>query len=232
MRLQQAAKTRCIVKPHNFLTISPGQERRVPPPASTGRDHDTSSPNLEGLDQPRHRLRGHGRQIAGDDERAVPRRRQSSHSAAHGTEHVALGVGVDDELDIATDQGLTNSIAFGADDHPDAVQRAAPKFIHHPRDHRLAAQREEQFLRPHATRPAGGENDYSHYATFDTRAGEVTTVELRWPQFAASFRGRPVQAPPIRSADVAGIGLMITKDDHRDGRGPFALDLLSVEPLR
>jgi len=87
-------------------------------------------------------------------------------------------------------------------------------------------------LRIYTRDAAGGDNDYSHYATFDTRAGEVTTVELRWPQFAASFRGRPVQAPPIRSADVAGIGLMITKDDHRDGRGPFALDLLSVEPLR
>ena len=78
----------------------------------------------------------------------------------------------------------------------------------------------------------GGENWYSHYATFDTRAGEVTTVQLRWPQFAASFRGRAVDAPPIRFTEVIGIGVMITKDDHRDGRGPFAIELLSIEPLR
>ena len=67
---------------------------------------------------------------------------------------------------------------------------------------------------------------------FDSRAGEVTEVELRWRQFAASLRGRAVDAPPIRFAEVTGIGVMITKDDHRDGSGPFALDLLGIEPLR
>jgi len=80
-------------------------------------------------------------------------------------------------------------------------------------------------------RAGGGENTFSHYATFDTRAGEVTAVQLRWPQFAASFRGRAVQAPPIRFTEVTGIGLMITRDDHRDGRGPFAIEVLSIEPL-
>lgn len=79
----------------------------------------------------------------------------------------------------------------------------------------------------------GGENWFAYYAVFETRAGEVTRAELRWPQFAASFRGRPVpEAPPIRFADIVGLGLMITKADHRDGRGPFALDLLRIEPLR
>jgi len=87
-------------------------------------------------------------------------------------------------------------------------------------------------LRVYTRDAAGGENGYSHYAVFATRAGEVTAVELRWPQFAASFRGRAVDAPRIRFAEVTGIGVMITKDDHCDGRGPFALDLLSVEPLR
>jgi hypothetical protein len=80
-------------------------------------------------------------------------------------------------------------------------------------------------------RAGGGENAYSHYAAFDTRAGEVTAVQLRWPQFAASFRGRAMQAPPIRFSEVTGIGLMITREDHRGGRGPFAIELLSVEPL-
>ena len=87
-------------------------------------------------------------------------------------------------------------------------------------------------LRVYTRDAVGGENGYSHYAPFDTRAGEVTAVELRWPQFAASFRGRAVDAPPIRFAEDTGIGLMITKDDHRDRRGPFSIDILSVEPLR
>lgn len=87
-------------------------------------------------------------------------------------------------------------------------------------------------LRVYTRDAAGGENGYSHYATFDTRAGEVTTVELRWPQFAASFRGRPVEAPPIRFAEVVAIGVMITRDDHRAGRGPFSIDILDIAPLR
>ncbi len=79
----------------------------------------------------------------------------------------------------------------------------------------------------------GAEQWFAYYAVFDTRASEVTTAELRWPQFAASFRGRAVpEAPPLRFADVVGVGVMITKADHRDGRGAFALDLLRVEPLR
>jgi monofunctional biosynthetic peptidoglycan transglycosylase len=87
-------------------------------------------------------------------------------------------------------------------------------------------------LRVYTRDATGGENGYSHYATFDTRAGEVSSVELRWRQFAASFRGRAVDAPPIRFADVTGIGVMITRDDHRDGRGSFSIDLLGIEPLR
>jgi len=87
-------------------------------------------------------------------------------------------------------------------------------------------------LRVYTRDAAGGENGYSHYAVFDTRAGEVTEVELRWPRFAASFRGRAVDAPPIRFAEVTGVGVMITREDHREGRGPFALDLLAIVPLR
>lgn len=88
-------------------------------------------------------------------------------------------------------------------------------------------------LRVYTRDPAtGAENAFAYSAAFDTRAGEVTRAELRWPQFAASFRGRAVpEAPPIRYADVVGIGVMITKADHRDGRGPFAIDLLRIEPL-
>jgi monofunctional biosynthetic peptidoglycan transglycosylase len=88
-------------------------------------------------------------------------------------------------------------------------------------------------LRVYTRDPATGrEQWFGYYAVFETRAGEVTRVELRWPQFAATFRGRPVpDAPPLRFADVIGIGVMITKADHRDGRGPFSLDLLRIEPV-
>jgi NADH dehydrogenase [ubiquinone] 1 alpha subcomplex assembly factor 1 len=87
-------------------------------------------------------------------------------------------------------------------------------------------------LRLYTRDRAGGENSFAYSAAFDTRAGETTRAELRWPQFSASFRGRPVPAaPPIRFADLTGIGVMITKADHRAGRGPFALELLRIEPL-
>jgi monofunctional biosynthetic peptidoglycan transglycosylase len=89
-------------------------------------------------------------------------------------------------------------------------------------------------LRVYTRDPAtGAEQWFAYSAAFDTRAGEVTAAELRWPQFAATVRGRDVpQAPPIRFADVVGVGVMITKADHRDGRGAFAVELLLIEPLR
>jgi monofunctional biosynthetic peptidoglycan transglycosylase len=89
-------------------------------------------------------------------------------------------------------------------------------------------------LRVYTRDPATGvENAFAYYAVFDTRAGEVTAAELRWPQFAATFRGRAVpEAPPLRFADVVGVGVMITQADHRDGRGAFAVELLLIEPLR
>ena len=87
-------------------------------------------------------------------------------------------------------------------------------------------------LRVYTRDAAGRENAFAYSAVFDTRAGEVTRAELRWPQFAATFRGRAVpEAPPIRFADIVGLGVMITKADHRDGRGPFAVELLRIEPL-
>jgi monofunctional biosynthetic peptidoglycan transglycosylase len=89
-------------------------------------------------------------------------------------------------------------------------------------------------LRVYTRDPASGrENGFAYSAAFETRADEATRAELRWPQFAASFRGRPVpEAPPIRFADIVGVGVMITKADHRDGRGPFAVELLRLDPLR
>jgi monofunctional biosynthetic peptidoglycan transglycosylase len=88
-------------------------------------------------------------------------------------------------------------------------------------------------LRVYTRDAAGRENAFAYAAVFDTRPDEVTRAELRWPQFAATFRGRAEpEAPPIRFADIVGLGVMITKADHRDGSGSFAVELLGIEPLR
>jgi opacity protein-like surface antigen len=77
--------------------------------------------------------------------------------------------------------------------------------------------------------PGGGLQPYSYYAEFATATDAVTEHALKLAQFRATFRGRAVpEAPPLVWRDVAGVGLMLLKDGHRDGRGPFALTLLSL----
>jgi len=80
--------------------------------------------------------------------------------------------------------------------------------------------------------PGGGVQPYSYFAEFETRPDAVTEHDLPLAQFRATFRGRAVpDAPPLRWRDVAGVGLMLTKDGHREGRGPFALTLLSLRTM-
>lgn len=75
----------------------------------------------------------------------------------------------------------------------------------------------------------GGLQPYSYYAEFTTVADAVSEHALPLAQFRATFRGRAVpEAPPLAWRDVGGVGLMLLKDGHRDGRGPFALTLLSL----
>lgn len=77
--------------------------------------------------------------------------------------------------------------------------------------------------------PGGGLRPYSYYAEFATTADTVTEHALSLAQFRATFRGRAVpEALPLSWREVAGVGLMLLKDGHRDGRGPFALTLLSL----
>jgi hypothetical protein len=77
--------------------------------------------------------------------------------------------------------------------------------------------------------PGGGVQPYSYYAEFTTSADAVTEHMLQLAQFRASFRGRAVpEAPPLAWRDVAGVGLMLLKNGHREGHGPFALTLLSL----
>lgn len=78
----------------------------------------------------------------------------------------------------------------------------------------------------------GGVQPYSYYAEFDTARDADNEHRLPLADFRASFRGRPVvDAPPLRWRDMAGVGLMLTKAGHLDGRGPFSLYLLSLRPL-
>lgn len=77
---------------------------------------------------------------------------------------------------------------------------------------------------------AGRALPFSYFAEFATDGGGVTHHALPLATFRASFRGRAVSdAPPLRSADVIGVGLMLTKDGHAAGRGAFSLRLLSLQ---
>ncbi|MCU0938081.1 MAG: CIA30 family protein [Burkholderiaceae bacterium] len=80
------------------------------------------------------------------------------------------------------------------------------------------------------TRDARGRaQPFSYFAEFVAEAGRETTHRLQLAQFRATFRGRAVpDAPPLAMGDVIGVGLMLLKDGHRAGRGPFDLMLLSL----
>lgn len=79
---------------------------------------------------------------------------------------------------------------------------------------------------------SGRAQPYSYFAVFATQAGVVVRQVLPLADFRATFRGRSVPAaPPLAAADVIGVGIMITKDDHAAGGGAFALDLIGIEPL-
>jgi len=80
------------------------------------------------------------------------------------------------------------------------------------------------------TRDARGRaQPFSYFAEFETQAGQTTVHRLPLAQFRATFRGRAVpDAPPLAMGDVIGVGLMLLKDGHRAGRGPFDVMLLSL----
>ena len=79
---------------------------------------------------------------------------------------------------------------------------------------------------------SGRPQPYSYYAVFTPPAGAAGSIDLRWPQFRANFRGRAVpDAAPLVAADVIGVGVMITKDEHRAGQGAFVLHLAEIAPL-
>jgi NADH dehydrogenase [ubiquinone] 1 alpha subcomplex assembly factor 1 len=72
---------------------------------------------------------------------------------------------------------------------------------------------------------ATGQREAYHYqARFET-TGDVQLLRLPLSAFAASFRGRPVAAPPLDPARIVALGLQIS--DRQEG--PFALDLHAAE---
>ncbi len=87
--------------------------------------------------------------------------------------------------------------------------------------------------------PVGGRpRPYSYHAVFSPPADATgpadpsAVAELPWARFRAGFRGRAVpDAAPLEAADVIGVGVMITKDEHRAGQGPFVLRLVEIAPL-
>ena len=63
-----------------------------------------------------------------------------------------------------------------------------------------------------------------YWADFDTVDGEWTTVDIPFSAFIPQFRGSRLDGPPLDTAQITGMGLMIY--DKLDG--PFRLHLDSV----
>ena len=64
----------------------------------------------------------------------------------------------------------------------------------------------------------------SYWASFETVDGEWRTVDIPFSSFVPRFRGAVLNGPPLDTARIKGMGLMIY--DGRDG--PFEIRLTSV----
>jgi hypothetical protein len=72
----------------------------------------------------------------------------------------------------------------------------------------------------------------SYFSVFGTQPAAPVRQVLPLAGFRATFRGRSVpEAPPLTPADVIGVGIMITKNEHAAGGGAFALELIDIEPV-
>lgn len=74
-----------------------------------------------------------------------------------------------------------------------------------------------------------GPNEPTWHTLVDTRAGELTQAAFAFAAFRATWRGRPVDAAPLAAPAITRVGVMLTKDGHRDGQGAFAIDLLGID---
>jgi monofunctional biosynthetic peptidoglycan transglycosylase len=66
--------------------------------------------------------------------------------------------------------------------------------------------------------------EIGYWADFDTRDGAWQTVTVPFSTFVPRFRGYELDGPPLDTATITGMGLMIY--DKQDG--PFELELASV----
>ena len=69
---------------------------------------------------------------------------------------------------------------------------------------------------------------FSYRATVTTTTGEWVEVTLPLDSFQATSFGRPVDAGPVKPAEVSGLGLMVS--DKR--AGPFHLEVESITVVR
>lgn len=78
-----------------------------------------------------------------------------------------------------------------------------------------------------ADQPGGAPRPWHHHARFVAPAAPAR-IALRWAEFSASFRGRPVVgAERPDPARLVAVGLMITKAEYPAG-GPFALEVAAI----
>lgn len=70
-------------------------------------------------------------------------------------------------------------------------------------------------------RTDSGFDGITHQATFEPPAGEWAVVRLPLESFAATWRGRPASAEPLRAAQIKQVGLLIADRQA----GPFQLDV-------
>ena len=66
----------------------------------------------------------------------------------------------------------------------------------------------------------------TYRATFDTRPDAWQLVELPLPAFQATWRGRLLNRPPIRSSEISGLGILLA--DGQDGAFTLALSWVKL----
>ena len=67
-----------------------------------------------------------------------------------------------------------------------------------------------------------------YWADFETTAGEWSTVDVPFSSFIPQFRGFELDGPPLDTARITGMGLMIY--DKKDGDFELYLDSVSAYP--
>lgn len=73
-------------------------------------------------------------------------------------------------------------------------------------------------------------SDYAYMADFPTRKGEWEIIDLPFSTFQPSWRGRKLDRPPVKPADITSIGFLIA--DRRDGEFVLEVEWIKLIPGR